>query len=129
MRILHCLRAPVGGLFRHVLDLAEEQANRGHDVGILADSNAEDGLTSAKFAAIAPKLTLGIKRVPMSRQPGLGDIAAVRAVRAHAATLNLDVLHGHGAKGGAYARLAAWTLKGRARPVKSFYTPHGGSLH
>ncbi len=38
MRILHCLRAPVGGLFRHVLDLAEEQAKRGHDVGILADS-------------------------------------------------------------------------------------------
>jgi len=44
MRILHCLRAPVGGLFRHVLDLAEEQAKRGHDVGIIADSGAEDRL-------------------------------------------------------------------------------------
>jgi glycosyltransferase involved in cell wall biosynthesis len=124
MRILHCLRAPVGGLFRHVLDLAEEQANRGHDVGILADSNAEDRLTSSKFAAIAPKLTLGVARVPMRRQPGLGDLAAVRAVRRHAAKLDLDVLHGHGAKGGAYARLAARSLS-----VKSFYTPHGGSLN
>lgn len=129
MRILHCLRAPVGGLFRHVLDLSEEQANRGHDVGILADSNAEDRLTSSKFAAIAPKLTLGVARIPMHRQPGLGDVAAVRAVRRHAAKLNLDVLHGHGAKGGAYARLAARSLSTRERPIKSFYTPHGGSLN
>jgi glycosyltransferase involved in cell wall biosynthesis len=129
MRILHCLRAPVGGLFRHVLDLAEEQANRGHDVGILADSNTEDRLTSSKFAEIAPKLTLGVARIPMRRQPGLGDLAAVRAVRRHAAKLDLDVLHGHGAKGGAYARLAARSLSMRSRSIKSFYTPHGGSLN
>jgi len=129
MRILHCLRAPVGGLFRHVLDLAEEQAGRGHDVGILADSNAEDRLTASKFAAIAPKLSLGIARIPMHRQPGLGDLAAVRSVRRHAAKLNLDVLHGHGAKGGAYARLAARSLSTRGRSIKSFYTPHGGSLN
>jgi glycosyltransferase involved in cell wall biosynthesis len=129
MRILHCLRAPVGGLFRHVLDLAEEQATHGHDVGILAASTTEDRLTSAKFAAIAEKLRLGIARIPISRQPGLSDLAAVRAVRSHAATLDLDVLHGHGAKGGAYARLAALSLSARGRHVKSFYTPHGGSLN
>ena len=129
MRILHCLRAPVGGLFRHVLDLAEEQAAHGHDVGILAASTAEDRLTSAKFAAIAPKLRLGIARIPINRQPGLSDLAAVRAVRAHAATLDLDVLHGHGAKGGAYARFAARRLSARGHHVKSFYTPHGGSLN
>ena len=29
-RILHCLRAPVGGLFRHVCDLTAEQARRGN---------------------------------------------------------------------------------------------------
>jgi len=129
MRILHCLRAPVGGLFRHVLDLAEEQAAHGHDVGILAASTTEDRLTSAKFAAIAPKLRLGIARIPINRQPGLSDLAAVCAVRAHAATLDLDVLHGHGAKGGAYARFAARRLSARGHHVKSFYTPHGGSLN
>jgi glycosyltransferase involved in cell wall biosynthesis len=129
MRILHCLRAPVGGLFRHVLDVVEEQANRGHDVGILADSNAEDTLTATKFAAISSKLSLGIARIPMPRQPGIGDITAVRAVWSHARKLDLDVLHGHGAKGGAYARLAARSLSIRGRTVKSFYTPHGGSLN
>ena len=28
LRILHVLRAPLGGLFRHVVDLAREQAAR-----------------------------------------------------------------------------------------------------
>jgi glycosyltransferase involved in cell wall biosynthesis len=39
------------------------------------------------------------------------------------------VLHGHGAKGGAYARLAAQWLQRKGRRVGGFYTPHGGSLH
>jgi glycosyltransferase involved in cell wall biosynthesis len=129
MRILHCLRAPVGGLFRHVLDLAAEQARSGHVVGILADSNAEDRLTEPKFAAIAPLLQLGIHRTPMSRQPGLGDLQAYQTVRDYARGLDLDILHGHGAKGGAYARLAARALKRQGQRVKAFYTPHGGSLN
>lgn len=129
MRILHVLRAPVGGLFRHVLDLAAEQAARGHEVGILADSNTEDRLTAGKFAKIAPQMALGIARIPMSRHPGLGDYGAYRAVARHAAPLNLDVLHGHGAKGGAYARLAARRLNSQGQHIRSFYTPHGGTLN
>ena len=123
------MRAPVGGLFRHVLDLAGEQAKRGHFVGLVADKNATDGLTAEKLAAIAPHLRLGLSLIPMSRQPGLGDISAVRAVRNLARGLDLDILHGHGAKGGAYARLARPFLPGRAGRVRVFYTPHGGSLH
>jgi len=38
--------------------------------------------------------------------------------------VDADIVHGHGAKGGAYARLAA----GVGRAV-ALYTPHGGSLH
>jgi hypothetical protein len=38
LRILHAVRAPVGGIFRHILDLANGQADRGHQVGIIADS-------------------------------------------------------------------------------------------
>lgn len=129
LRILHVMRAPVGGLFRHVLDLAGEQAQRGHFVGLVADRNATDSLTAEKLAAIAPQLRLGLSLIPMSRRPGLGDVAALRAVRRLANTLDLDVLHGHGAKGGAYARLARPFLAQRGRRVRVFYTPHGGSLH
>jgi len=130
LRILHCMRAPVGGLFRHVLDLAAEQAALGHDVGILADAHASDGLTARRFAAMSDKLALGLKLVPMSRKPGLGDLKAAWAVASHAGSLGVDVLHGHGAKGGAYARLAGRRLRApNGKPVRVFYTPHGGTLN
>ncbi|HVU43787.1 MAG TPA: hypothetical protein VHD86_22275, partial [Xanthobacteraceae bacterium] len=38
LKILHILRAPLGGLFRHVLDVAQGQAARGHRVGLVVDS-------------------------------------------------------------------------------------------
>lgn len=129
LRILHCLRAPVGGLFRHVLDLAGEQADRGHAVGIVADSNTSDALTEPRLEALAPRLALGITRIAMARQPGPSDLAAYRAVRALAASLAPDVLHGHGAKGGAFARLTRRSLRRGGRRVAAFYTPHGGSLN
>ncbi|WP_244534695.1 glycosyltransferase family 4 protein [Hyphomicrobium sp. CS1GBMeth3] len=129
LRILHVMRAPVGGLFRHVLDLAGEQARRGHSVGIIADSTSADALTVKRLSKIAPKLRLGLSLIPMSRQPGLGDLAALRSVVRIARTLEPDVLHGHGAKGGAYARLGKVWLAAHGVRVAAFYTPHGGSLH
>jgi len=129
LRILHILRAPVGGLFRHVRDLAAEQARRGALVGVICDERASDTLTESRLEAMKPALRLGLYRVPMSRQLGWADAQAYQRARDIAAAVRADVLHGHGAKGGAYARLAARTLKRSGRAVACFYTPHGGSLH
>jgi len=129
LRIIHCFRAPVGGLFRHVLDLSAEQSARGHDVGYIIDSTVADPLTEDRLAKAAQHLTLGITRIPMGRLPGPRDLATSRSVRDAARDLRADVLHGHGAKGGAYARLAARSLRLEGRNVAAFYTPHGGSLH
>ena len=129
MRIIHCLRAPVGGLFRHVLDLSAAQAQQGHDVGMIADSQATDALTRQRLDAIAPRLALGVTQIAMHRTPSLCDVAAHRAITAHVRDLDLDVLHGHGAKGGAFARLAGRALKAQGHRVKTFYTPHGGTLN
>ncbi len=129
MRILHCLRAPVGGLFRHVLDLSAAQAALGHQVGLIAANDPGDALSEAKFEAVAPSLQLGIHRVAMPRLPGAGDLLACRAIARRALSTRADVLHGHGAKGGAYGRLAGSWLKRSGRGPKVFYTPHGGSLH
>jgi len=38
LRIIHCFRSPVGGVFRHVRDLIEEHVKQGHKVGIVCDS-------------------------------------------------------------------------------------------
>jgi glycosyltransferase involved in cell wall biosynthesis len=122
LRILHVLRSPVGGLFRHVIDLSHAQAARGHQVGIVADLSTGGARAEVAFAALEPELGLGLTRVPMSRHIGASDLSAQRHVAERARELNVDVLHGHGAKGGAYARLAS---TGAMR----VYTPHGGSLH
>ncbi|RMF11131.1 MAG: glycosyltransferase family 1 protein, partial [Alphaproteobacteria bacterium] len=129
MRILHCLRAPVGGLFRHVRDLAAAQAERGHAVGIVCDSTTGGEFERSRLAALEEHCQLGVYRLPMSRQIGLSDFFATRRVRALAAAAGADVLHGHGAKGGAYARLAGASLKRRGHSLITLYTPHGGSLH
>jgi glycosyltransferase involved in cell wall biosynthesis len=128
-RILHCLRAPVGGLFRHVLDLSAEQSTLGHDVGLIIGATTADRVTEQRLLRVAPRLSLGVARIPMSRLPGLGDAAVIRTVRDLARRQDAQVLHGHGAKGGAYARLAARALKREGRHTVAIYTPHGGSLH
>jgi glycosyltransferase involved in cell wall biosynthesis len=122
LTILHVLRAPVGGLFRHVLDLARGQAARGHRVGIVVAQPEVGSAADTKLDAIASCLALGVSRIPMQRQVGLGDVAAVRHVTRVVAATAPNVVHGHGAKGGAFARLASTT-------ALRVYTPHGGSLH
>ena len=122
MKILHIFRAPVGGLFRHVRDLASEQARAGHEVGLICDSRTGGEMSERALDELAPALSLGIMRVPMPRLPGPADLSALHSVRRHVADTDADILHGHGAKGGLYARLSRNT-------AKAVYTAHGGSLH
>lgn len=129
LRVLHILRAPVGGLFRHVRDLVPAQHGMGLEVGIVCDSNAADRLTEERLDALRPSLALGLHKVPMSRAIGLGDATAYRTVLEVAGDTKAGLLHGHGAKGGAYARLASAALRKRGQTAASFYTPHGGSLN
>ncbi|MBE7196952.1 MAG: glycosyltransferase family 4 protein [Parafilimonas terrae] len=122
-RILHVFRAPVGGLFRHVMDLARLQAAAGHAVGIICDSTTGGERGERALTELLPSLELGLVRIPMQRNPHRSDWTCLRAVGRRAATVGADVLHGHGAKGGAYARLA------RGSAAIRCYTPHGGSYN
>lgn len=128
LNILHVMRAPVGGLFRHVTDLARGQAARGHRVGLIADRSTGGAQAEATLASLASKLAHGVTRVPMSRHVGASDFLAVRHVSQRARAVAADVIHGHGAKGGAYARLATLPSPTDRRTIRA-YTPHGGSLH
>jgi glycosyltransferase involved in cell wall biosynthesis len=124
LHILHAVRAPVGGIFRHIMDLANGQADRGHHVGIIADSLTGGERAAAALAEIAPRLKLGVHRLAIRREPFPTDLLVwvqfMRLIR----RLKPDVLHGHGAKAGAFTR-----LKPRSKDAIRVYTPHGGSLH
>ena len=123
LNILHVFRAPVGGLFRHVLDLANEQTARGHRVGLIADRRTGGDNAEKVLDEMSQKLAFGVSRYPMRRHLNPGDALAVAHVMRRIAQTRADVVHGHGAKGGAYARLAL-NATGKVRA----YTPHGGSL-
>jgi glycosyltransferase involved in cell wall biosynthesis len=128
LKIVHVVRSPIGGIFRHIVDLVDAQTRAGHDVGIICDSLTGGRFEDGVIAKIVPKLALGAIRFPMRRSVSLSDFVAVRRVLEHLRKVAPDVLHCHGAKGGAYGRLiAAWL--GRRRPIASIYAPHGGSLH
>src|SRR5580698_8857833 len=77
LRIVHVFRAPLGGLFRHVVDLAAEQSARGHDVGMYFDANAYDDRVKNALARIPGGLKLGVGTTPIHRNPGVSDLAAM----------------------------------------------------
>jgi hypothetical protein len=82
LRIVHCFRSPVGGIFRHVRDLTEAQAAAGHLVGIVCDSTTGGDFEERLFEELKPNLALGVSRTPMQRHIGPGDVAAAwRATR------------------------------------------------
>jgi glycosyltransferase involved in cell wall biosynthesis len=124
LRILHAVRPPVGGIFRHILDLAKGQAERGHEVGIIADSLTGGERADKAFAEIAPRLKLGVHRLAIRREPWPSDFWVWFRFMRMIHAMKPDVLHGHGAKAGAYLR-----LRSRSQKMIRVYTPHGGSLH
>ncbi len=129
LRILHCFREPTGGLFRHVRDLVGLQAEKGHAVGIVCDATTGGPREDALMEELRPKLALGLHRIAMQRRVGLGDAAAAYKTYRIIKKLQPDILHGHGAKGGVYARLFGSVLRVLRSRVARIYSPHGGSLH
>ena len=123
LRILHAVRTPVGGIFRHILDLANGQVDCGHHAGIVADTLTGGERAKEALARIEPRLKLGVHRLPIRREPSIADVGAWLHLRRLIGELKPDVLHGHGAKTGVFIRV---------KPPKDairVYTPHGGSLH
>ena len=127
LRIIHVIaRLNVGGAALHVLHLAREQRQRGHDVVVVAGSLAA-GEESMEYVADE----LGVEVLKLSalqRELSLrADASAVRALRSLIRERRPDVLHTHTAKAGATGRIAA-LLSGRARPRTLVHTYHGHVL-
>ncbi len=68
---------------------------------------------------------LGVHQISMPRLFGAGDFSASIKIRSLAKKLDVDILHGHGAKGGFNARIGKIITPGKI----AIYTPHGGVLH
>ncbi len=123
LNILQILRSPIGGLFRHVVDLSLGLIERGHRVGIVLDGTFSNPQSDGLLNKVKDKLELGYHILPMSRLLSVSDITTPIKMRSLAKSLNVDILHGHGAKGAVNARFA------RNKKSVAIYTPHGGVLN
>ena len=103
---------------------SQGQAARGHRVGLIVEFHHRR--RARRDRAGRPCAASGARRAAGGDQPrarSLGYSSAAAAFPAGSGRLAPDVLHGHGAKGAALARL---TLS--APQAIRVYTPHGGSL-
>ena len=123
IHVLQLVGDPVGGIRKHVHSIME-----GLDRAEFEQSYAYSVIsTDAKFEPDLVKLKHQLKRViPLivKKRPGLRDLVNLYILVKYVRTTNVNVIHGHGAKGGLYARVV-----GRICGVKSVYTPHGGVAH
>jgi RraA family protein len=120
LRVLLITEAAGGGSGRHVLDLAEGLLERGHDVHLIYAPGRLDRFFSERLEGDRAR---NVNRSCLAIRRGLhpADFAAVGSIRRYIRDHGpFDVIHGHSAKGGALARLAAL---GAGTPV--FYTLHG----
>jgi glycosyltransferase involved in cell wall biosynthesis len=126
LSILHVIgRLNVGGAARHVLELAREQLDRGHEVLVVAGTLAA-GETSMEY--LARELDVEVRPLPALQRElsPLGDGRATLELRRLLRERRPEILHTHTAKAGGTGRLAARTA-GRARP-RVVHTFHGHVL-
>ena len=129
MKIIHCFRSPVGGVFRHVRDLLAEQKAANHQVGIICDSTTGNEFENKLFDTIRDDLDLGLHRLPMTRSISLMDPFALFKIYRIIKSIEPDIVHSHSAKGGVYGRISSILTAQKSKKIRSFYCPHGGAMH
>lgn len=115
--VVQILRSPAGGIRKHVFDILEYLSAQGFKQILITNTCDAD--------CHLPTLSnLEIYHVDINDKPEFGDIANFFQIYKKLKETEISVVHGHGAKGGMYARALSLFLN-----VKVVYTPHGGSLH
>lgn len=109
--VLEVCQPDDGGVAEHVLRLARGLAERGWPV--------EAAVSPA--STIAPGLAQAgvlVHELPLTREPGPGDLRAARALRKLDRERRYSIVHGHSSKAGALVRGAL------RHPRRLVYTPH-----
>lgn len=136
MRILFLLRNAEGGIRTHVVTLMRGALEHGHDALLITDLKQADG-GFHKVLELEPEIRKRVVSIPMKSAPGPWDLitlwllfVGLKSARTSDSSqvVEFDAVHGHGAKGGLFARLCR-ALGILPKSTRVIYTPHGGSLH
>src|SRR3954452_15961202 len=117
-------RLNVGGPSIQAITLTRRLEARGYRTRLL---RGREGVREGSMDYLASELGVVPTLVPMRRDPGLSDLAALRRLASILRGDRPEIVHTHAAKAGALGRLAALIASGRSRPVL-VHTFHGHSL-
>lgn len=118
--IVQILRSPEGGIRKHVVDILERLPNNNYQKVFITSIKDSD----RDLSYLVSKYNVEMIDLAIKDRPEINDFFNVlKIINILKSRPNL-VLHGHGAKGGVYARVCSFILR-----CPSLYTPHGGSLH
>lgn len=120
-KVLQIVGDSSGGIRKHIHDIFFGLAHE-FDFHYIASPEGD-----AQFSKDMPLLlTKGIHfyGLPIIKKPSVTDLYNIFAIYKYIKQHKISVVHGHGAKGGLYARVA-----GKMAGCKVIYTPHGGVVH
>jgi glycosyltransferase involved in cell wall biosynthesis len=119
IRVLHIARRMSGGIRVHITQLCNELDSDVYQQYLVTNAEGSDrGFKAALLERIS------VEQLRIERGPRLRDIFNLLKIYLFARRLNLAIIHGHGSKGGLYARIVGFFLG-----TKVIYTPHGGVVH
>jgi glycosyltransferase involved in cell wall biosynthesis len=122
--VLQIVGEPVGGIRRHIHAIIRGLAPTGIIQSYVYSETLQDSRFKAEYGEIKEILSGRVFSMPIKKRPGPGDLYNLWRLVSYVKRENVSLVHGHGAKGGAYARLLSLICG-----VKCVYTPHGGAVH
>jgi glycosyltransferase involved in cell wall biosynthesis len=123
VHIMHIVGDPVGGIRKHVHCIINGLDERKFIQSYAYSSRARDSEFLKNIENISKILHSTIE-LRIKKRPSPHDVANLIHLGRYIKKEKVDIVHGHGAKGGLYARILANYLG-----IRSIYTPHGGVVH
>ena len=122
-KVIQIVRAPEGGIRKHILSILEGLQGENFEFYLITNEQGGD-VKYFNFIESNSSYQTRILNLPIVDQPNFSDLSNLFEIYKYLKEIKPDVVHGHGAKGGLYARLV-----GKLVGAKVIYTAHGGSLH
>lgn len=122
-KILYIVGDPVGGIRKHIHDLILGLNPKLFEIYYVHSNVHVDEKFIIEIDNIRSKID-GEMPLKIVKSPNISDIFNIYNIIKFVVKNNIDIIHGHGAKGGMYARVAALVTA-----KYSIYTPHGGFAH
>ena len=123
LKVLQLITMPVGGIRKHVESILLDDSKESLQY-FFVYSNLSSDAQFTKNKSLIDKNVEESLALPIRKIPWPTDIFNIVNIARFAKRYKIDAIHCHGAKAGILGRVA-----GRLTSTKTFYTPHGGSLH